>query len=45
MDIGVVRKTYTCVVRKTYTWDLVPLTYGKKLIGCKWVLKKKISLY
>jgi hypothetical protein len=32
-------------LRNNDTWDLLPFSDGRKLIGCIWVLKKKICLY
>jgi hypothetical protein len=29
---------------KNETWILVPLPKGRKVVGCKWVFKKKIGL-
>ena len=29
-------------LHKTNTWDLVPLTHGKSVVGCRWVYKIKI---
>ena len=28
-------------LHKNYTWELVKLSIGKKIIGCKWIFKKK----
>ncbi|KAL0448236.1 UNVERIFIED_CONTAM: Retrovirus-related Pol polyprotein from transposon TNT 1-94 [Sesamum latifolium] len=28
-------------LQKNHTWELVQLPEGKKVIGCKWVYKKK----
>lgn len=32
------------VLKKNATWDPVPFPEGRKLIGCKWVFKKKLGL-
>lgn len=34
----------TTSLKKNQTWDLVPLLEGRKLLGYKWVFKKKIGL-
>ena len=30
--------------QKNQTWDLVELLEGKRVVGCKWVFKKKFGL-
>ena len=30
-------------LHKNYTWELMPRTIGKKLLGCKWVYKSKLN--
>ncbi|CAL9224779.1 unnamed protein product, partial [Arabidopsis halleri] len=34
----------TLSLSKNQTWDLTPLPKGKKMIGCKWVFKKKTGV-
>lgn len=31
------------LLHKTSTWDLVPLPFGKNVIGCHWVYKLKTN--
>ncbi|KAI5312191.1 hypothetical protein L3X38_041364 [Prunus dulcis] len=30
---------------KNYVWELVPKPKGRKLVGCKWVFRKKEGLH
>jgi hypothetical protein len=30
-------------LHKTYTWDLVPLSLGKSVVGCRWMYKIKTN--
>ena len=30
-------------LKRNDTWDLVPYPEGKKLVGCKWVFKRKMG--
>ena len=32
-------------LKRNDTWDLVPLPKGHKLVGCKWVFKRKMGSY
>ena len=32
-------------LKRNDTWDLVPFPKGQKLVGCKWVFKRRIGSY